>query len=151
MLNKNNFIIGACTAVVIVALVIAGLFADTKDIQNGGKTITFLHANNTLEHWAGLSWKQEEKLDTAGMLFTFRRQEEREFWMRGMQFDLDVIWIQNGKIVKIDSGVKAPQDGEVPERMSSAPFKIDAVIEVPAGKAAELGLKRGITLKDLVD
>ncbi len=78
-----------------------------------------------------------------GMLFAFPRSDRWQFWMKGMQFGLDFVWIQNDRIVGITSNVPAPDiksskpNGEV----VSWSEPINFVLELPAGKAQELGLK----------
>ena len=161
MLNQlrsslNQYFGAWVTGITIVLLICIAGFAflanDKKVVMLSSSTEgIFLKSNNVVEHWLGLSWRKEEAFedDVLGMIFLFDREKERTFWMRGMQFDLDVIWVKDGRVVKIDSNVPAPTDGEEPARMTSAPFEVDAVIEVPAGQAAALGIKRGRTLDEL--
>ena len=40
-----------------------------------------------------------------GMLFSYSNSKIRSFWMRGMRFDLDFIWINKGKIVGFTENV----------------------------------------------
>ncbi len=133
-------------------LLFAYLSTDVFVIKNAGRELVFLKANNPVERWSGLSWRSEESLaDVDGMIFLFGSERERTFWMRGMKFNLDVVWLKDGKVMKIDSNVQAPVSGEEIARMTSAPFDVDAVIELPAGGADRLGIRRGHTYKELVD
>ncbi len=90
---------------------------------------------------SGVSTAQMEKAD--GMMFIFNDQETRTFTMDGMKFDLDVIWIQDGKVKKISENVSAPLPGEEPETMSSSPIRADAAIEFPAGYVDAHGILIG--------
>lgn len=106
-------------------------------------------AKDALERKNGLSRVPLERLKqdrVEGMLFVFKEQSEQTFWMKDMLFDLDVVWIRGDQIVKIEKNVKAPKDGEMPVKMFSAPFKIDAVLELPAGKVDAFGMHPGQTI-----
>src|SRR5258706_3224612 len=46
-----------------------------------------------------------------GMLFKFTAKDPKPgFWMKDMRFDLDLIWINNGRIIGITKNVPAPKD-----------------------------------------
>jgi uncharacterized membrane protein (UPF0127 family) len=65
-----------------------------------------------------------------------------------MQFDLDLVWIRDERIVGITPNVPAPA-ASVPESQLPSypsPGRIDAVLEVPAGTAAERGWDEGAAL-----
>jgi uncharacterized membrane protein (UPF0127 family) len=78
-----------------------------------------------------------------GMLFVFPKSQKAGFWMKDMQFDLDLIWIDQNKILEITPNVPAPAtpDAKLPTYSPQQP--VDKVLEVPAGTAAELGLEIG--------
>jgi len=72
----------------------------------------------------------------SGMLFVFdTKQVTPLFWMKDMLIPLDIIWIGNGKVAKIDENVPAPPpntpDGKLKTYSAGAP--IDYVLEVNAG------------------
>jgi len=56
-------------------------------------------------HTRGLSWS--EKLPyNEGMLFVFDGSGTRSMWMLGMQFNLDIIWLdENSNVVAIEKNV----------------------------------------------
>ena len=41
-----------------------------------------------------------------GMLFVFEKREPHRFWMKDMQFPLDIIWLDNHRIVHIIQNAK---------------------------------------------
>jgi hypothetical protein len=43
--------------------------------------------------------------ETDGMLFVFERPSFYAFWMKGMLFALDMLWIENGQVVHIERNV----------------------------------------------
>ena len=49
----------------------------------------------------GLS-ERERICERCAMLFLFEKEGNYSFWMKGMRFDLDMIWIRSGRI----SGIK---------------------------------------------
>lgn len=59
--------------------------------------------------------------------------------MNEMKFPIDIVWIRDGVVVGIDADVPSPRVGEAPATRTS-PEPVDAVLEVPAGFAAEAGI-----------
>ena len=76
-----------------------------------------------------------------GMLFPYERPGFRSFWMKGMRFSIDIIWIRDGRIVQIDPNVPFEKGGNGPTLQPKS--LIDAVLEVPAGYAAARGWRDG--------
>ena len=78
-----------------------------------------------------------------GMLFVFEREGRHGFWMLNMKFSIDIIWLDsNAKIVHIWHSAQPCTS------IFSCPTvrpKSDAsyVIELKAGTASRLGMKRG--------
>jgi uncharacterized membrane protein (UPF0127 family) len=91
----------------------------------------------------GLSNRRETGSD--GMLFIIDPPRIPSFWMKGMNFPLDIIWIRNGKVIKIDHDVPAPSANQNPSTFPTyqPPATVDRVLELPAGVAARYGLKTG--------
>lgn len=46
--------------------------------------------------------------ESTGMLFIFDEPKRWDFWMAGMRFGLDFIWIENNKVVDITENVQPP-------------------------------------------
>ncbi len=81
-------------------------------------------------HISGLSGRQG-LAENEGMMFLFNEPDRYGFWMRGMEFDLDFIWIRNGEIIGVAKNVKADKSGK--EKVMTPPKEVDAVLEVAAG------------------
>lgn len=80
-----------------------------------------------------------------GMLFVFDEAENYTFWMKDMQFNLDIIWLNQGQIVDIWANAPKPLGGQLPAQYQ--PVKAaDMVLEVLAGQGAIWGLKMGDSL-----
>ena len=77
-----------------------------------------------------------------GMLFVFEKRKAHRFWMKDMQFPLDILWIDNYRIVHILRNVQMVKKGEKPPVfVPSEPANF--VLEIEPGRASKLGLKPG--------
>ena len=65
-----------------------------------------------------------------GMLFVYDRPQPVSIWMKDMRFPLDIVWIRDGRIVKLEKNAP-PLTPAGPERIYTA--TADLVLEVPAG------------------
>lgn len=89
----------------------------------------------------GLSGR-ENLIPGRGMLFVFPKRGSHAFWMKGMKFSIDIIWIDGNKIVDIASRALLPLDGEEP-RIYRPRGEANFVLEARAGSAEMLGWKIG--------
>ena len=96
------------------------------------------------ERAAGLSGYDELPED-AGMLFVFAEPWQPSFWMKGMRFALDIIWMRDDTVVQIHAAVPPPPpdtpDDQLPRYRPNHP--ITHVLELNAGAAARLGIAVG--------
>ncbi len=76
-----------------------------------------------------------------GMYFPFPEARAWVFWMKGMRFPIDIVWIREGKVIDITSDV--PVDPGLPLKTYSPVDPADAVLELQAGTARRIGLQRG--------
>lgn len=74
-----------------------------------------------------------------GMLFLFGVRGKYDFWMRGMQFPLDFLWIADKKIVEITPNVPAPAANEAPVQLTPK-YPVDKILELNAGTVAKYGI-----------
>ncbi|MFZ1626354.1 MAG: DUF192 domain-containing protein [Candidatus Moraniibacteriota bacterium] len=70
-----------------------------------------------------------------GMLFLFDARRPYGFWMKGMRFPLDIVFLVQGEIIFIERGIQ-PDDPKV----VLPPKPIDQVLELNAGEAASLSI-----------
>jgi len=68
-----------------------------------------------------------------GMLFLFDTPDRYGFWMRGMRFPIDIIFLSRGKVVAVERSID-PSDG----RIITPDTPVDQVLEVNAGEASSL-------------
>ena len=81
-----------------------------------------------------------------GMLFVFEERKPHRFWMKDMQFPLDIIWLDNHRIVHINYNAMPASYEDEPEVMTS-PVPVNFVLEIAGGRAAKLRLKKGQQMK----
>ena len=77
-----------------------------------------------------------------GMLFIFDKRKTHRFWMKNMKFPLDIIWLDNRRIVHILKNVQPVKFGEIPKILEPL-VPANFVLEIAAGRSTELQLKHG--------
>ena len=115
---------------------------DTSPLVTIGTTkIKVDLATTTATFKKGLSGRPSLASDT-GLLFIFKTADIYQFWMPDMHFPIDIIWINNGKVVDVDENATNIFDPKHPVfyRPSSA---ARYVLEVNAGFFKKHGLKIG--------
>lgn len=76
------------------------------DVKIGKRTIKAKVANNFFTRAKGLMFKKNIEKDE-GVVFVFKKDSFPKFWMFGMRFPLDIIWISSKKkIVDITLNAK---------------------------------------------
>jgi len=114
----------------------------------GGETFNLEVVSQSAAMAQGLSGRDSIG-NRDGMLFMFNRPGIQAFWMKGMKFAIDIIWIRGNKVMGIDKNVPPPGEGVISSLNLSfypSPSLIDKVIEVKAGTADALKLKTGDTI-----
>jgi len=81
-----------------------------------------------------------------GMLFVFEKKTPHGFWMKGMRFPIDILWLNNHRVVHIADNVAPPKPGGTLETITPA-VSANFVLELPAGEASALGIRKGSYLK----
>ncbi len=101
-------------------------------------------ADTQAKRKSGLGGREKLASDE-GMLFVFDGSGKHPFWMKGMKFPLDIIWLDRGEVV--DIATLFPPTKETPEPKIHASTQVaDRVLELNAGMADELGIKPGLRL-----
>jgi uncharacterized membrane protein (UPF0127 family) len=119
----------------------------THAMQVGQAAILVEVVNTDATRTLGLSGR-EQLQDGQGMLFDFSNTQTSRpsFWMKDMNFDIDIIWIASGKVVGITPNVPAPQNSQTLPTYSP-PTDISHVLEVPSGYSERVGIKIGDAVK----
>src|SRR5687768_7688397 len=116
----------------------------TAEIAVGGVPLTVELAYLPADTSLGLGYRDGLTPGT-GMLFLFEGPAPRSFWMRGMQFCIDIIWIEHGVIQGAAESVCPEPAGTADADLTSyvSPVPVTYVLEVPAGWLDAYGLGVG--------
>lgn len=116
-------------------------------LQINDQTIYVEVVNTDETRTLGLSGR-ESLSEGTGMLFDFTNTNvtKPSFWMKDMKFAIDIVWINNSKIIGITPNVPAPTDNQnLPTY--PPPSNITHVLELPSGYAEKANIKVGDTVK----
>ncbi len=81
--------------------------------------------------------------ENQGMLFLFPQADRHQFWMKDMKFPLDIVWLQNGRVVDIAPRVPVSTTADLPVYTPRLPAT--SVLELKAGFTERHGVKIGDT------
>jgi uncharacterized membrane protein (UPF0127 family) len=109
----------------------------------GRVTLTVELARSPLEQMRGLSHRPR-LAEGQGMVFVYGAPQPVGIWMKDMRFPLDILWVREGRIVKIQKDAPPLAPGG-PERVYTA--TADLVLEVPAGFTDRAGIRVGDGVK----
>ena len=134
--------------VIVCAVVAALFFAQGYGIVEIGSTTLFVELAKTPQSIEQGLGGRDRLLFAQGMLFILPRRTIPSFWMKNMRFPIDIVWIDDQKVVDVHKDVVDPTidtpDEELPLfRPSSA---VTYVLELPAGEIE----RRQIHVGDIV-
>lgn len=109
-----------------------GIFSSTPTLTIGHTVIPVELAIKEVSRIKGLSDRKSLPADS-GMLFIFDSSVVRSFWMKDMNFPLDMIWIDNNEIVKIDENIPFPKNKLDPPKVINSEKPVNWVLEVNTG------------------
>ena len=143
MLQNSKIKVFVSVFVVIVAVVYVFYFQysihQNKIVPidlNGHKLhVELVSSKDKLEKGLG---GRADMCSNCGMLFEFQLPGKYSFWMKGMQFPLDLIWIYQKKIVHIEKNIPASYDGMLVPAQDA-----DMVLEINAGILDQFQVKIG--------
>ena len=151
-------ILGVAVFIVVVGFLTKNLqkgVAETPSQTNANLATGYLTIRNIRvdveivktdeERAKGLSFRSDLK-QYSGLLFDFKDQNKQPiFWMKDTSIPLDIIWIKNDKIVKINANVQ-PEKSDTLEKnykLYKAPSIIDYVLEVNGNWCDQNGISVG--------
>jgi len=109
-------------------------------IEVGSTVFTVELAITEAEKEKGLGYRDNLAPDH-GMLFPYDHAEKYSFWMKGMRFPLDILWIRDSKIIDISKNVPIATSSVLPIYSPQEPA--NQVLEVNAGTSDKDGIKIG--------
>ena len=172
MKSFKKIILGAIVFMIVVILGLAYAFFGNKNkiisVKVGENVFKAEVAETMAQKAKGLSYRDSLDKDSA-MYFDFGEEGNQTFWMMGMRFPIDIVWIKNNVVVGIEKNASAPEAGTPenalkryyspeaidPVRSRSvegsatatsgrpASNGVDKVLEINAGLSDELGIKVG--------
>ena len=144
--------LGAIIALVILFLIWQtffrpGLpfFGQKGKVTINQKTWSVEVADTEKSRQKGLSGRRSLAADS-GMLFLFETSDFYSFWMREMEFPIDIIFINGEKVVTVHRNVPAPASTEETPPIYRPTTASDKVLELNAGEADKNGIKEGDTV-----
>jgi uncharacterized membrane protein (UPF0127 family) len=117
------------------------------DLTYPGGTLHVEVAATPAQSERGLGYRDALAPD-AGMLFDLGETRVQEFWMKGMRFALDMVWIgEDKRVVEVTPDVQ-PQPGADDSQLARYPSvqPVRYALELNAGAAARLGITPGAQL-----
>lgn len=112
----------------------------TAKVDVGGQVIQLEVAKTPNQQAMGLMFRSKLD-DDRGMLFPFNPPRPVSFWMKNVLIDLDMVFLQNGKVVAVADSVPPCKTDPCP--VYGPASSVDQVIELRGGRAKELGIKAG--------
>ncbi|MBS2005787.1 MAG: DUF192 domain-containing protein [Cyanobacteria bacterium SZAS TMP-1] len=142
---------GACALLTALILSTGGALAMTPKVKLGNETVKLEVAQTKKEIEDGLMYRTSLP-ETQGMVFLFHPSSKVAFWMYHTLISLDMIFVKDGKIVKICKDVppcknKDPQGSDCPVYPDRNLIEVSEVIEVNGGFCDRHGVKEGDEVK----
>jgi hypothetical protein len=127
-------------------LLISDSLTNSAEIKISGKTFHVEIADEEEERERGLS-NRDYLSEDGGMLFIFEEPTLPHFWMKEMNFPIDIIWISDGRIIGSVSDV-LPEPGVSNQNLLKhvPPDAIDMALEVRAGTVKDNNILSGDTV-----
>lgn len=110
------------------------------------QTFSVKVATTSAQQQQGLSGVKSLPQDQ-GLLFIFSTPQRYPFWMKNMQFPLDIIFMRDNKIVDFVQDVPAPKSGETNFPIYQPSTEADKVLEINAGLVKKYNIKRNDAVK----
>ena len=129
----------------ITALLCSSCVAQDPYVRLKGQKFTVELADTQEKQALGLMFR-DHMPDDHGMVFLFPAEAMRGFWMKNTRIPLDIFYFdQDLKLVSVSENTPPCRSQRCPSYPSSGPAKY--VLELNAGKAAELGVQVGDVLE----
>lgn len=116
-------------------------------VRVNGHEITVELAETAYQKSIGLSGRDSLDEDK-GMLFIFPNNSRNAFWMKDMDFNLDIIWIKDNSVVAMEKNVPYKNsDGKQNLRLYTPQENANYVLELNAGSSDKLGIEVGTNVE----
>jgi len=130
-------------AILLILGIADKISSNDKIIEINGQKYTVEVADTPDKQAKGLA-DRDSLAENEAMLFLFEERDFRSFWMKGVSFPIDLLWIDGNLIVGWEENMQ-PQgdtpDNRLKKYRSIQP--VDKVLELQAGSVQKLKLKMG--------
>lgn len=138
---KSFHLIFRCLFVLTLIASVGACASDAPWVEVKGERFTVTIADDDQSRARGLMFV-DELPDDQGMLFVFRREAPRAFWMRNTRIPLDIIYLNATlQVVDIIKNAKPCRSQRCPSYPSAKPAQY--VLELNGGMSDRLGLEIG--------
>jgi uncharacterized protein len=148
-MRKYLFIFGGVLVLLVTVFFLQSFIRSNLDflaknatLKANDETIRLEVADTPEKREIGLSNKSS-LADNRGMLFVFDTPGSYNFWMKDMDFPIDIIFLSGNRVTTIHENVPAPENDSQNLTLYAPKEESDRVIELPAGRARELGITEG--------
>lgn len=121
--------------IVVSLILLAGCAQSTATVTINQTVFTVTVADEPAEQALGLG-NTATLEPNQGMVFLFPDSQVHTFWMKGVEYPIDIIWIDHNTVV----GSVTAYPGSI---LYVSPEPVDMVLEVPAGTVATEQIKVG--------
>jgi len=142
-MEKQKILLMAIIALILV-LAFMYPFPKSNSICIGENCFDLELAETFAEHSQGLMFRENLPLNS-GMLFIFEKEDDYSFWMKNTIITLDIIWINENKIVFIKRSAQPCINDPCESFSPNIPAKY--VLEINGGLSEELGIIEGNEVK----
>ena len=132
-------------SLILAVLLCTSCMAGGPYVELKGKKFTVELAETQKKQALGLMFRDSLE-DDHGMLFIFPNEARRSFWMKNCRIALDIFYFNAAlELVSVSENTPPCRSQRCPSYPSAGPAMY--VLELNAGKAAELGVQVGDTLE----
>jgi len=126
--------------VILASWLLVGCGAKRPELTVGQAKVAVEISQTETSRQQGLSGRKSLG-ENEGMLFVFDQPGIYLFWMKGMKFPLDFIWIKDNAVAEITENVGVDRTDIRPKEA------VDKVLEVNSGWVEKQGIKIGDAVK----
>lgn len=121
-----------------------GLIFEKQTYNLAGVDFVLDLAKTPQEYRQGLSGRKNLE-QNQGMLFIYPEKQHLTFWMKDMNFNIDLVWLNDGKIVGVIENMPKPEKNVALKDLPlyASPVLVNQVLELPAGTIERLKLEIG--------
>jgi uncharacterized protein len=141
----------------LLLLIVGGIYI-TQGYMKEGKTLSLFKKtpvitinNHSFKVSVAASQKELEiglseaksLSESQGMIFIFEKPDHYSFWMKNMKFPIDIIYINQDKIITIKDNVAPPKDNNEIPSIYTPDEPSNKVLEIKAGLSKKYKFKKG--------